>query len=49
MLNYIVGHAGIPSMFPAMIPLGIEAGSDIIISTTYSAFWSETGIHSYFN
>eukprot|EP01035_Chromulina_nebulosa_P022300 gene22300-28882_t len=42
LLNFIISRAHIPSMFPAMIPLGIEAGGDIIISTTYSSFWSET-------
>lgn len=38
-LNYF--NYSIPSLFPAMIPLGIESGSDGLIRRSYSSFWDE--------
>ena len=38
-LNYF--NYAIPDLFPAMIPLGIESGSDGLIRRSYSSFWDE--------
>jgi hypothetical protein len=34
--------AKIPKLFAAMVPLGIEAGSDVIVEPVDSGFWSQT-------
>jgi hypothetical protein len=42
-LQYLWPSSG-HELFPAMIPLAIEAGGDVIVSSAYSSFWSQTGL-----
>lgn len=35
-------NAKIPSLFAAMVPLGVEAGEDVVVVPVYNNFWSQT-------